>query len=76
MQKQARVYISVHRNVVGAESFGFQATARNLQSLVEIHSILIPNQRPLAKDSDFHLPFRYFSQLPAVGDRRDRIWRG
>lgn len=39
--------------LVGAKSFGFQVMALNVVSFKNLHSTLVQNQRPLAKDSSF-----------------------
>lgn len=68
MQKQARVYMD-RAQKCGSRKLWLSVTALNVVSLVAIHSTLIPNQRPLAKDSKISLPFRYLAQLQRWGQR-------
>lgn len=68
MQKQARVYMD-RAQKCGSRKLWLSVTALNAVSLVAIHSTLIPNQRPLAKDSKISFPFRYLAQLQRWGQR-------
>lgn len=66
MQKQARVYMD-RAQKCGSRKLWLSVTALNAVSLVAIHSTLIPNQRPLAKDSKISLPFRYLAHCSGGG---------